>query len=667
MKKLLIATGVAVLAIASVAAAQGYSFNTNLTVGSTGADVSALQTWLIGAGYNIPSIASGAASKGYFGAQTKAAVEKFQAAKDLPATGFVGPLTRGVLNGSSVAMTTTSVSCPAGYTCTATAPVNTTCPAGYSCTANTSTTPAAAPTVITTPGVSGTLSIASSGSVGVGATVNAGQSVDIAGFKLQAGPSDMQVNTMTVDFNVRPWLYFTDFSLVNQTTGQVLVPATAISQANFTEITASQDYRYTLSGLNFVVPHGQTVNVVLHGDMVPSTGQAKGYINVITAQLRSVDGTGVVDTETLNPAACANTSPSPCGSVYFSGTLQANLIFSLDSTSPLSQVIQTQSGASTNAVPLAVYDVQAQNSAATLQSLTMNIGVNGTTVTPTSVYSSIQLQAPNGLTYYGTIANNTTGSTEAGTISFTNMNIPLPLLQNVPLKVIGSVASGVTAVTSTTSIATGTASPAVVLGIVGGVDSSFNTPTVQGNGTVSSAVITYSTNSAITVTPGVQPGTPGNTCQLTTSNNSTVGENCTYTFTVSAGASPLYISANPIYAVATTSNLTGAAASTTYMTQVTAVGNSLPQDVAGTGSGATATGSFVVPSNSSRTFNVAAQISNAGNTANNSVVLTINGVYYAINSTITSNTIGTAAGNVAGEYMSGLANVLTNSPITLSH
>ena len=59
MKKFLIASGVASLAFAAIAMAQGYSFNTNLTVGSTGADVTALQTYLIGAGFNIPAIADG--------------------------------------------------------------------------------------------------------------------------------------------------------------------------------------------------------------------------------------------------------------------------------------------------------------------------------------------------------------------------------------------------------------------------------------------------------------------------------------------------------------------------------------------------------------------------------------------------------------------------------
>ena len=103
MKNVLIASGIAIFAIASIAGAQSYTFNTNLTVGSTGADVVALQTWLMANGYSIPSVASGAAAKGYFGAQTQKAVKAYQTAKDIPSTGFVGPLTRGALNGAPVA------------------------------------------------------------------------------------------------------------------------------------------------------------------------------------------------------------------------------------------------------------------------------------------------------------------------------------------------------------------------------------------------------------------------------------------------------------------------------------------------------------------------------------------------------------------------------------
>ena len=56
-------------------------------------DVAALQTFLVGEGYLIPD-----AVTRFFGPETLAATKAFQKANGIPATGFVGPLTRAVLN-----------------------------------------------------------------------------------------------------------------------------------------------------------------------------------------------------------------------------------------------------------------------------------------------------------------------------------------------------------------------------------------------------------------------------------------------------------------------------------------------------------------------------------------------------------------------------------------
>ena len=75
----------------------GYTFSTDLTVGSKGAAVTALQQVLVNGGYLV--MPSGV-SMGYFGALTKASVIKYQLAKGIsPAAGYVGPKTRASLNG----------------------------------------------------------------------------------------------------------------------------------------------------------------------------------------------------------------------------------------------------------------------------------------------------------------------------------------------------------------------------------------------------------------------------------------------------------------------------------------------------------------------------------------------------------------------------------------
>lgn len=87
--------------VAIPTAAMGkFTFVNDLEQGMTNPDVNMLQKYLNANGYLIAS--SGPGSPGnesdYFGSLTKAAVIKFQGAKALPTTGYVGPLTRAELN-----------------------------------------------------------------------------------------------------------------------------------------------------------------------------------------------------------------------------------------------------------------------------------------------------------------------------------------------------------------------------------------------------------------------------------------------------------------------------------------------------------------------------------------------------------------------------------------
>ncbi len=69
----------------------------DLTMGDTGADVAALQQFLIADGYSIP-----AGATGYFGSQTRTALVAYQEAKDInPPTGYFGPLTRASITGTT--------------------------------------------------------------------------------------------------------------------------------------------------------------------------------------------------------------------------------------------------------------------------------------------------------------------------------------------------------------------------------------------------------------------------------------------------------------------------------------------------------------------------------------------------------------------------------------
>lgn len=82
----------------SVLGASTHNFTVDLHLGSSGADVTALQEFLIDAGYSIS-----AGATGYFGSQTKQAVIAYQRANSIaPAAGYIGPLTLARLNRGNV-------------------------------------------------------------------------------------------------------------------------------------------------------------------------------------------------------------------------------------------------------------------------------------------------------------------------------------------------------------------------------------------------------------------------------------------------------------------------------------------------------------------------------------------------------------------------------------
>jgi hypothetical protein len=84
----------------ATASADAYVFTRALTIGSQGADVTALQNYLIGAGFSIP-----AGATGYFGAQTQAAVAAWQTANGVtPAAGYFGPVSQAKYNALMAAM-----------------------------------------------------------------------------------------------------------------------------------------------------------------------------------------------------------------------------------------------------------------------------------------------------------------------------------------------------------------------------------------------------------------------------------------------------------------------------------------------------------------------------------------------------------------------------------
>ena len=254
----------------------GYQFMTDLTLGSKGADVTALQDILIAKGVLV--MPAGVA-KGYFGALTQSAVAKWQASAGItPAAGYVGPKSRAALNAMG------------GSTTTPTTP-GTTPVAGAVSAALASDSPVAA-TLIT-------------GSVGTIAkfTLTNGNSsaVKVTGLKLtRTGvSSDSTLNNVYLYNGAQRITDAASISIgkinFSDTAGIVTVPAMG-------SVTVSVKVEVA-SGTN-----GQTVGVMLTDVMTDATGATTGLPvsasqhNIATAPsgMTTVDFTG-----TVTPAAAS--------------------------------------------------------------------------------------------------------------------------------------------------------------------------------------------------------------------------------------------------------------------------------------------------------------------------------------------------------------------------
>ena len=386
MKRILIATTVAVLAISTVAMAA--SFGANLTVGSTGADVTALQSALIAAGYSIP-----AGATGYFGSQTKAAVQKYQAANGIPSTGFVGPLTRAKLNGGVAVVTTTA--CPAGFTCTAigsTAPV------------------VGSPTAISTPGVPGILSV-TPGPLST-SVINVGQNmVPVLAVRNQAQYSDIAIQSVTVDLGVNTTAYNKVFAKLYVTDGTNVLASVPLNGS--TVVQNGTDYVVGLAGFNFVVPKGTYRDLIIKADLygqIDTNYRGAQTLSIPANAVRGVDGAGV---SLYGPL----TSMSQTITVNQSLVDNAQASVSLNAASPLVGSIPVSDTTNNQylGLPVLIFDVYAQNDNLHLHNLAVNFAKSGTgNVTAAYLYQgSTQIMSAGvsgGVANFLNITNGTAGA-----------------------------------------------------------------------------------------------------------------------------------------------------------------------------------------------------------------------------------------------------------------
>ena len=328
------------------------SFTRNLTVGSTGADVTALQTKL-----------GVTPATGYFGAITKAAVVAYQTANGLPATGYVGPMTLAKLNAGAVVVApgTPAAGCPAGMTCT---PV-VACPAGYTCTASNGS--------VSTNGVEGTITVTQSNS-GLASSVYEGDSqVGVLGFKVEAKSSDMSVQRVKIDLGSSNTIYNKVLNKIYVMDGSTVL---ASSDLNSNTVVKESDNRYTitLTGMNTVVAKNASKTFVVAVDVKDTVDTSYRTSTYLTKTVRLYDTNAVraVDGAGLDQFSGSN-SITRNFSIAAALSESATLKTSISSASPVAGTIVAADGANqdeADMVTTLVFNVKATKSDITITDLT---------------------------------------------------------------------------------------------------------------------------------------------------------------------------------------------------------------------------------------------------------------------------------------------------------
>jgi len=332
------------------------TFSTDLTVGSKGADVTALQTWLVSKGFlTMPA----GVAMGYFGSLTKSAVAKYQVSVGItPAVGYFGPITRAKINVLVVVV-----------------PPGTVVPGS---------------TGITTPGVEGSIA-ATESSAGTVSTVYEGDSkVAILGIKIEATDSDMAVQRMKFDLDED--VTASDTKFYNKIYKKLYVTegGNVLASADLNSTTVTKDgtnYYVTIAGFNSVIPKNSSKTYLIKADVYDAIDSAdyssETYtIAVATDGIRAVDGAGI---DQYSGTTAIAATPTVAATLSDSATLT----LSLNSSTPKKNDVICAGGASENEcdlLTLLVFDIKAEKDKVKITD--MNVQVDKTTGAGTAVAST---------------------------------------------------------------------------------------------------------------------------------------------------------------------------------------------------------------------------------------------------------------------------------------
>lgn len=255
-----------------------YSFTTDLTLGSNGEAVRALQVFLNNKGYAVAT--SGPGSKGnettYFGGLTRTALAKYQAAMGIsPAVGYFGPITR--------------------------AKVNADC---------TPTTGGGGGTTTTTPGTTlngGEADLTSYDLRREESSGNEGESkVEVFTSRFDVEDGDVRVDRVEIiasstvgGVQAQPWRFFDRAYLLDKD-GKTLASQDVDSRSDWSEQGSNRVFRLTFANVGYVVREGDRAEMTVAFDLadtIDTQDQTQEFEFYITggnnAGIRARDGVGI--------------------------------------------------------------------------------------------------------------------------------------------------------------------------------------------------------------------------------------------------------------------------------------------------------------------------------------------------------------------------------------
>ncbi len=561
------------------------AFTMNLTMGSSGSQVMALQSWLIGKGYGIP-----AGATGYFGGQTKAALASYQAAKGItPAVGYFGPVTRAAVAADGGASTTSTVpGCAAG--------------ALFS-----STTGAACGTTTTTTTVSGTVGrLTNLSSLGdTNSDIKEGDSVTkLVGVSADATDGDVSIQRVDATFSIGATS--TASSNLDKYFSSVSVYLDGTKLATMDPAMGDKSGRvwtFRFAGLNGIIKKGMTGNIYVQGTPVSSIGSTESGVGVTVTipsnGVRAVGSDGISDTYGVGYGQTVTVSSATTGT----------LTVTAGSDNPKASQIAVSSS-TTSGVTLLTFNMKAKNAGVNVTDLAASFYTSATNLN--DVVQTVKLMKGS------TVLKSKTLSTgKLQTVTFDNVDQSISKDSTVGYSIVADLKGDALYTDGTTLSASTTVSGWDVSDVNG--DTVTPSAAAIGNTMTLTATGISVAKGAITTTTTVGLTTQGDSTQFS------------IPFTVTAGDNDVFVGATVATAVTYATTTSSTAAATNAGTTNFTVGDSVTGDVAGT--------AYKVSAGTSRTFtfNVTYVATSTGYTG---VVLT--GIKYgatsgAITSTYTSN------------------------------